>query len=109
MNNQNRILRQRQFEDTGDDVISFHEDEEEHNYLGKKELMEIEGDKSIDPDFSYDDDKSKLSTIKKNMHIVSEKIFFRLRYGMNLKAFLMAIKEVRQKNCHFYSENTWIL
>ena len=66
MNNQNRILRQRQFEDTGDDVISFHEDEEEHNYLGKKELMEIEGDKSIDPDFSYDDDKSKLSTIKKN-------------------------------------------
>ena len=66
MNNQNRILRQRQFEDTGDDIISFHEDEEEHNYLGKKELVEIEGDKSIDPDFSYDDDKSKLSTIKKN-------------------------------------------
>ena len=66
MNNQNRILRQRHFEDTGDDIISFHEDEEEHNYLGKKELVEIEGDKSIDPDFSYDDDKSKLSTIKKN-------------------------------------------
>ena len=66
MNNQRGLLRQRQFEDTGDDIISFHEDEEEHNYLGKKELVEIEGDKSIDPDFSYDDDKSKLSTIKKN-------------------------------------------
>ena len=66
MNNQNKILRQRQLEDTGDEIISFHEDEEEHNYLGKKELVEIEGDKSIDPDYSYDDDRSKLSTIKRN-------------------------------------------
>ena len=66
MNNQNRILKHRQIDDIGDDEVSFHENEEEHNYLGKKELVEIEGDKSIDPDFSYDDDKSKASTIKRN-------------------------------------------
>ena len=66
MNNQNRILNHRQLDDIVDDAVSFHEEEEEHNYLGKKELLEIEGDKSIDPDYSYDEDKSKGSSIKRN-------------------------------------------
>ncbi len=45
MNNQNRILKHHQLDDIGEDEVSFQEDEEEHNYLGKKELLEIEGDK----------------------------------------------------------------
>ena len=52
MNNQNRILKHHQLDDIGEDEVSFQEDEEEHNYLGKKKLLEIEGDKWIFYDFS---------------------------------------------------------
>ena len=45
MNNQNQILKLHQLNDIGEDEVSFHEDEEEHIYLGKKELVEIENDK----------------------------------------------------------------
>ena len=68
MKNQKKMLinNSNKYEERNEDIVSFHEEEEEQNYLGKKELVEIEGDKSIDPDFSYDEDRSKGSTVKRN-------------------------------------------
>ena len=53
-----------------DEIDSFNEeDEDNHLFINKKELVHIENDTSINVDKSFDEEHSKTSTLKKRWFI----------------------------------------
>ena len=59
------MKKNQSFINTEDEIGELHEEDNIFN-LKQKELIKVENDKSINVDISYDDEHSKLSTLRKN-------------------------------------------